>query len=694
MTRLYTRILCGFALLFPFALSAQLGQDNLDFENWTINSLDTVPSGFPLSFDSDSNVSDPQNGNAALHLETRFNIALSDTFGQARNWNFSNVWGEPYSKRPDSVSGYVRYKIPDDDIGIILFRLTSYDASTDSTHIVGTASLFPNSAGFPVDTIQNWTKIKLPFNYDTCMSVDTLQMVMGAEIASLYGPSYGSSTIGGEFEADNFKLHTPAPQISKIVTSPDVCQTGPNEGSIEVQASNVDSCSMYSIDGGASYQNDSIFTSLDSGDYEVIVNTANGSDTMMAMVGDSVNHTIDSVDVTNADCGLANGSFTIHASGGVKPYQFSNDSGSTYKADSNFTGLSSGIYDIAVKDDNGCIYHDQVSVGTISTLSIDSISMEKEACGMNDGKMTVHASGGTKPYTFSIDGGAFQTDSTFTGLSAGDHDLTVQDANTCTDDSLNVYLDSVMAPTISGVNVTDATCGMSDGEIEVNASGGQGSLMYSNDGGSNYQGGFTFSGLSTGMYKTMVKDTNGCKDSMTVEVDTNLVPMAMAASDTDSVDLANSGTVNFDGSGSQGNTLTWYFGDGSSGSGMNVSHTYDSTGTFNVWLVAEAGNCVDSSMVTIDVVNTSSIAGNKVKNPGFEVRPNPSSGRFQVEMDRTRNGSIKVLDVTGRVVHTESIDATHRSSIDMSDEEEGVYFLRLIDKNGKAIGTQRLILAD
>jgi PKD repeat protein len=53
--------------------------------------------------------------------------------------------------------------------------------------------------------------------------------------------------------------------------------------------------------------------------------------------------------------------------------------------------------------------------------------------------------------------------------------------------------------------------------------------------------------------------------------------------------------------GTSGVTYTWYYGDGGSGSGSSVSHTYSSTGTYNVTLITTAAGCVDSNSMAVTV---------------------------------------------------------------------------------------------
>lgn len=49
-------------------------------------------------------------------------------------------------------------------------------------------------------------------------------------------------------------------------------------------------------------------------------------------------------------------------------------------------------------------------------------------------------------------------------------------------------------------------------------------------------------------------------------------------------------------------SLTWYFDDGSTGTGLQAEHVYNTTGTYNVKMVANFGSCVDSITKAFTVV--------------------------------------------------------------------------------------------
>ncbi|HRH39268.1 MAG TPA: PKD domain-containing protein, partial [Flavobacteriales bacterium] len=54
---------------------------------------------------------------------------------------------------------------------------------------------------------------------------------------------------------------------------------------------------------------------------------------------------------------------------------------------------------------------------------------------------------------------------------------------------------------------------------------------------------------------------------------------------------------------------TWYFGDGSTSTGVNVDHHYAQPGTYDVCLYAYWGNCFDSTCTTITVLDGDPCAG-------------------------------------------------------------------------------------
>lgn len=75
------------------------------------------------------------------------------------------------------------------------------------------------------------------------------------------------------------------------------------------------------------------------------------------------------------------------------------------------------------------------------SITVSAAITNESAAGLCDGSVTISATGGTAPYTYSINGGSFGASNVFTGLCAGKYILTVKDANG-NEGSATVYLDT------------------------------------------------------------------------------------------------------------------------------------------------------------------------------------------------------------------------------------------------------------
>ena len=78
--------------------------------------------------------------------------------------------------------------------------------------------------------------------------------------------------------------------------------------------------------------------------------------------------------------------------------------------------------------------------------------------------------------------------------------------------------DCTSNPIVFTVDLTEEECGLKDGIIEVNASGGQGDLSYSKDGGLRFQASPLFENLASGTYTVVVQDANQCESSSDVSL--------------------------------------------------------------------------------------------------------------------------------------------------------------------------------
>ncbi len=140
------------------------------------------------------------------------------------------------------------------------------------------------------------------------------------------------------------------------------------------------------------------------------------------------------------------------------------------------------------------------------------------------GNITAVATGGSPPLEYSVDGGSFQTNPVFTGLTPGLHTFRVRDQRGCESQlsAAQTYNYEYAAPTAVVVN---ASCG-NNGEISAAVNSGQTPHTFIlSPGTSNTTGLFT--GLAPGSYTLTARDANGCAETLNLTV--AFVPTDLAA---------------------------------------------------------------------------------------------------------------------------------------------------------------------
>ncbi|HMQ88616.1 MAG TPA: gliding motility-associated C-terminal domain-containing protein [Flavilitoribacter sp.] len=126
--------------------------------------------------------------------------------------------------------------------------------------------------------------------------------------------------------------------------------------------------------------------------------------------------------------GASDGALGVQPVGGQPPFVFQ---WSTGESSSVISGLSSGEYDLNVRDGNGCLQKDTFFLPVKELPGLD-LEIRSPACGGGkDGTIIVHGFGGTAPYLYAMGNTPFQTDSVFTDLEPGQYALSLQDAKGC-----------------------------------------------------------------------------------------------------------------------------------------------------------------------------------------------------------------------------------------------------------------------
>jgi hypothetical protein len=76
--------------------------------------------------------------------------------------------------------------------------------------------------------------------------------------------------------------------------------------------------------------------------------------------------------------------------------------------------------------------------------------------------------------------------------------------------------------------------------------------------------------------------------------------------------------------------------------------------------------------------------------PSISVSPNPASDNVNISLGTTENGNIRILDVLGKVIYSESI-YNGQKNINVSDFKNGVYFIMVEASGMKAINRKLIV---
>jgi hypothetical protein len=278
-----------------------------------------------------------------------------------------------------------------------------------------------------------------------------------------------------------------------------------------------------------------------------------------------------------------------------------------------FPNLAAGNYTITAKNINGCLgVSSQVIVGTTNpctgiTVNI-STTQTNPTTGQSNGSITATATGGNG-FTYSINGGAFQSSGTFNNLATGNYTITAQNSSGCSG-STTVALGSTNPCTGVVITVTttkiNPTTGQSNGSITANATPA-GSYTYSIN-GVNFQASATFNNLAAGNYTITAKNTNGCIGSnQTTLVGTNpctgitinIVPTVVSVLPCPST----LGSITVSATGSTGFTYN------KNGGAYQASNVFSALAAGNYTIgVKDANGCTNSQVISV---------GTSVMGPNF-----------------------------------------------------------------------------
>lgn len=177
---------------------------------------------------------------------------------------------------------------------------------------------------------------------------------------------------------------------------------------------------------------------------------------------------------------------------------------------------NSATYSVTVSNGGGCTTIDEVEVVISPVMSAD-VNATTIDCANPTGSITVNASGGIPPFTYSLNNVDMGTQDRYTGLTAGTYNIDISDAVGCTI-TRTVNL-TVVGNSSFGFTATPSWSGCTggtDGAINLSVTMGQPPFEFAL-GNQPYQNTTTFDNLAPGNY-TIYGRAGNCMDTVLITV--------------------------------------------------------------------------------------------------------------------------------------------------------------------------------
>jgi gliding motility-associated-like protein len=321
------------------------------------------------------------------------------------------------------------------------------------------------------------------------------------------------------FDTATVVITAPAPIVIQVDSTRTIACNSNCDGQISLSAAGGTVLGAYQYNWSTGATTAQI-SNLCAGSYTVTVADDNGcTDTLTVVLTQPSSVTLALTQQSNIAChGDSTGSIVVIANNGTPNYTY-NLYNNTGLVSSNTTGsfgnLPALAYGVLVQDDLGCTDSIAVQLTEPLPLALNLVSSSNISCfGAADGAITVQGSGGTAPYSYSLDGINFNTNNSFNNLTAGPYTITVRDSLNCST-TLSLNLTEPAAIILTNNNQSNASCGACDGTATVGASGGVGTLTYLWTSGETTP---TATALCAGNNTVTVSDANGCAATLTFNI--------------------------------------------------------------------------------------------------------------------------------------------------------------------------------
>ncbi|MGB5319761.1 T9SS type B sorting domain-containing protein [Eudoraea sp.] len=353
---------------------------------------------------------------------------------------------------------------------------------------------------------------------------------------------------GCEYE-ESFTISPVTPINTSAQLTSNVSCFGGSDGEILYNISGFNTTYDYVVAGPIAFSGTSslptqAFTNLSAGSYQITVtdNETNCTDQATIVVEEPLAPLALAFTETQPTC-TADGSVILTATDGWGTYTYTLTYPDLVTTFSNSTGNFSsldqpGLYNAIVTDANGCVIPTSFTLSAAVSPVLDITA--NDLCFDPLVGLTLTASvtsGGDGNFQYRINGGAYNNNNVFGGLSPGTYTIDVIDGNNCTDTS-SITINPELSVTASAPNIT--SCG-TDTNVTITSAGGDGNYVYAivanavapNPGDFGASNSINVTG--SGDYDVYVRDNNGNPGFCEASFDINIAqdaPLSVAISNT------------------------------------------------------------------------------------------------------------------------------------------------------------------
>jgi gliding motility-associated-like protein len=297
--------------------------------------------------------------------------------------------------------------------------------------------------------------------------------------------------------------------------------------------------------------------------------------------------------------GQPDGRISLSVSGGIAPYSYKWNNGSSSK---DLNNIPVGDYQVQITDQKGCSFQKSFKIEAPVAMTISSSLTEASCTGDANGVITLTVAGGKTPYSYLWNSGATTKD--ISDLAVGNYSVKVTDTSGCSVEK-QFKISSRSALEVNVIEATSASCeGKADGKIKLGIKGASGKYTLSWSDGTS--GDLSRSNLKAGTYQVIVTDESGCGVTKSIQLS---APSALTARIESMLDvdcaagsIEGIAWVSIQG-GKEPFNIIWNTGD------KNMREiNFSKSGIINV-TITDAGGCSVETEAKVDFPNQASQGG-------------------------------------------------------------------------------------